>query len=514
MEINTRIQFPYNSEFTYETTLSRINLEKEMEADYESGLGFQIKEPQKLTKTLKSPDSIYSEKFMKTLQDPDAFSDRYSCAKGCTKGIDNARLICPICGTEVKFIGDNFEIFGWIQLKDPYKIIHPNLYKSLERYIGASTLLAIIEPDVDLNENGNPMSKLDRKIYEKKLKRKYVKHSKVDKTFAGIGMEAFMERFDEILEYYHEKNKLNKLEYYDDIIKNRDKVFTASIPVYSTGMRPFKVENGVFTFEGTNAIFNIMAKLAGKINADSLGMHKLFKYRSSLLFDLQDRYNVLYKEIEKTIAGKKGNIRLLIGGRCAFTTRSVIIPDITLRTDEIRLPYHALVEMLQQTIINVLVRTYNITYAKAYSIWYKAQISPNPRVRDIVENLIKYHNGIPVIINRNPTIQFGSILMMRCIGINDAFVMSVPLTVLPGLAADFDGDCLNILYVPNQRFVEIAMDIFNPRNRMVISPNDGKFNNQMNVNKDILINANALINLGRDSYTDEELSLIRDCKLG
>ena len=104
--------------------------------------------------------------------------------------------------------------------------------------------------------------------------------------------------------------------------------------------------------------------------------------------------------------------------------------------------------------------------------------------------------------------------MMRCIGINDAFVMSVPLTVLPGLAADFDGDCLNILYVPNQRFVEIAMDIFNPRNRMVISPNDGKFNNQMNVNKDILINANALINLGRDSYTDEELSLIRDCKLG
>lgn len=104
--------------------------------------------------------------------------------------------------------------------------------------------------------------------------------------------------------------------------------------------------------------------------------------------------------------------------------------------------------------------------------------------------------------------------MMRCVGINDEFVMSMPVQVLKGLAADFDGDCLNILYVPNQKFVDVAMDIFNPRNRMVISPNDGKFNNQMNVNKDILINTNSLISLGRDSYTEEELEMIRDCQRG
>ena len=441
MQVNSRVTYPLNSEFEYQTQLIRLNLEKEMEKDLSSGKGFLIKEPQNLKKTLKSPDSIYSEKFMKTLQDPDAFTDRYSCKCGATKGIDNNRLLCPYCQTEVKYIGDDFEIFGWIKINEPYKIIHPNLYKTLESYFGASNLEAIIEPDVDLNENGMPMTSYDRKIYEKKLKRKYVKHTKIDKTYAGIGMMDFMEKFDEILEYFHEKNKGKKIEYYNDIVTNRENIFTGAIPVYSTGMRPFKVENGVFNFEGTNAIFNIMAKLAANVNKDNLAIHKGFKYRAGLLYDLQLRYNKLYKEIEKIIAGKKGNIRLLIGGRCSFTSRNIIVPDPKLRMDEIRLPYNALLELMQQTIINILANTYNCTYARAYSIWFKAQISFSQTIYDIIMNLINHHNGIPVIVNRNPTINYGSILAMRCIGINKTFTMSMPLQVLPGrLNAPYTGN--------------------------------------------------------------------------
>ena len=91
-----------------------------------------------------------------------------------------------------------------------------------------------------------------------------------------------------------------------------------------------------------------------------------------------------------------------------FSARSVITPSPDLRIDEVRLPYKCLVELLQQTIVNILQKSYNITYAEAYKIWYKAQIKKNPRVWDIIESIIKnYDRGIPVLINRNPTIQYG-----------------------------------------------------------------------------------------------------------
>jgi hypothetical protein len=81
---------------------------------------------------------------------------------------------------------------------------------------------------------------------------------------------------------------------------------------------------------------------------------------------------------------------------------------------------------------------------------------------------------------------------------------------LHGLATcvNIRGDCLNILYIPNKAFWEAAMLCFNPRNSMMISKNDGRFNNQVNVFKDILINANGIINLARDNYSKEQLDRI------
>ena len=506
MQLHTTLQYPFNENYEFRTRLVRLNMEDEMKKDIESGKGFFIKEPQVLNKSLKSSDSIYSDTFMKTLQDPDAFSNMYSCKCGATKGADFAGMTCKYCNTEVKFIGDDFEIFGWIKIKEPYAIIHPNLFKSLEQYFGQSVLAEIIEPEVELNENGMPMTAYDKRLYEIKMKRKYKKRaSKVDKTFAGIGIMEFRNRFDEILEYFHKKNKAKKLDYYNDIIQNKDKIFIHEIPVYSTGLRPFKTEGGRFTFEGTNAIFNIMARLAAKVNKDELAIYRIPKYRMALLWDLQTRYNALYTEVVHILEGKKGNIRLLIGGRCSFTSRSVITPDPKLRIDEVKIPYHSLVELLQQTIVNILSNSYNLSYAKAYMIWYRSQIKIDQKVWDIIDNLIKYYDGIPLIINRNPTIEYGSIVAMRCIGINDTYTMSMPLQVLTGLNADFDGDTLNILYIPNKAFWKSAVDCFNPRNAMMISRNDGRFNNNVNVFKDILISVNGVLYLSRNKYTNKEL---------
>ena len=99
---------------------------------------------------------------------------------------------------------------------------------------------------------------------------------------------------------------------------------------------------------------------------------------------------------------------------------------------------------------------------------------------------------------------------MRVRAINDDYTMSMPLQVLKGLAADFDGDTLNIVYVPNYNFVENALEIFNPRNSMMISRNTGEVSTQTLPIKDTITNANNLINLGRKWYSNEDKNAIEN----
>ena len=84
--------------------------------------------------------------------------------------------------------------------------------------------------------------------------------------------------------------------------------------------------------------------------------------------------------------------------------------------------------------------------------------------------------------------------------------MSISLAVLPLLAADFDGDTLNILYLYNKDFIEQAEQIISPR-VMYISRNDARCNADLLPARDTIINANGLKSL--HEYTDEEINNIK-----
>ena len=199
--------------------------------------------------------------------------------------------------------------------------------------------------------------------------------------------------------------------------------------------------------------------------------------------------------------------------RYNFSCRSVIRQDATLRVDQVKLPYVELVKCLQQPIINILVRNYNISPSEAYDWWYKSITKKDERIAQILDNLIHANpEGLPVLINRNPTINYGSILQMFVVGYTDTLTMSVPLQVLKSLAADFDGDVLNILHIINRAFFERCNIVFNPRNAMYISRIDGKLNSDLIVQRDTLINANTFLHLGRKNYTEEQLKAIKETK--
>lgn len=74
------------------------------------------------------------------------------------------------------------------------------------------------------------------------------------------------------------------------------------------------------------------------------------------------------------------------------------------------------------------------------------------------------------------------------------------------------GDVLNTIVIISDAFYEACRMIFNPRNAMYISHDDGLFNTQVCIERDSVINANTLMNLGRKNYTKKQLDNIKVLK--
>lgn len=494
-EINFSLEYPYNDLFDYETQLERIDLDKERSDDIKSGKGFIIDAPKSIKKDVKLQQGIFSNRYGNTLHDADSYNGKYRCDCGFTKGASRHGEICETCGTMVKYRDDDVTIFGYMVLKEAYRIIHPNLFRSLEAFIGVNCLNRIIEPEINVDQDG--------RIIETEPTKK-----KKDEPFKGIGLIEFRNRFEEIMSFYLKKFP-NKRHYYNDIMSNKNIVFTCTIPVYSALLRPSKLDTtggGGLKYEVTNENYNLLSALVYRCNDDRLHINRKKKEKYQLMYDIQYQFNEIYAELKEVLAHKKGDLRSSLGGRYSFSARCVIKQGTDLKPDQVRLPYHALCELLQQVIINILQKSYNFLYADAYKKWYKAQITFDQVVYDIIDGLIKASpEGLDVLINRNPTINFGSILAVKVIGINMDYTMSVSLQVLKIMGADFDGDSLNVLYLYNRDFIEAAQ-IMSPR-QMFISKNDGRCNEDMIHARDTIINANALKSLG-DDYTEEELAEI------
>ena len=291
-ELNVKLLYPYSEEFYYETKLERINLDKEREHDLLTNNGFIVSEPQSIKKDIKKYKSIFSTRFGQGLRDMDPYANRYSCPCGETTGRVNNKTKCKFCGQEVKYVDDNFNYFGWIITSIP--IIHPNIYNTISHIIGKDVLDNILKPIDKKDKDGYSIE------YEVPK----------DEPYFGVGLIYFREHFWEIIDYY---TTPSKLEFYLDLKTNEDCIFTHSIPVYTTQLRPFDINGSTLSFEGTNGLYNMMAKLSHEINNKSLKMFKKKKNKNQLLYDLQVKYLKLYQEIIDILSTKKGQIRSLFG---------------------------------------------------------------------------------------------------------------------------------------------------------------------------------------------------------
>lgn len=287
IEVNTR--YSENSLFDYSTKLERVNLDQSRRHDILNGDGFIVTSRKNIKEDVKDPNGIFSVKYGPGLQDVNAFGNRYRCKCGHTTQRFYHGLTCPVCGTKVEYRDENFGMFGYICLKDPYYLIHPNLFNSIAFFIGEREFMNIITPVHKKDEDGHDIPIIPPK----------------DEPYFGIGMIDFHDRFDEIIEYYRVKRP-NKMDYYENIVDDRDKVFTQSVPVFTIHLRPYRIDGDMLHFEGTNAIYKVMTKLASDINMDKTKMDKKVKPKNQLLFDFQMKFKELYDELTKILSGKKG----------------------------------------------------------------------------------------------------------------------------------------------------------------------------------------------------------------
>lgn len=510
VDLRRPAQYPYSDDYDYYVEQEIINMDEECKHDLETNNGFRITARQNVNTNLKSIDGIYSPLYGQGLQDESPYIERTRCKCGKTMGKLNNRTICPYCHTAVKFRGDNFEYFGWIIL-DNFCYIHPTLFNHIQSLIGEDELDRILLYTEELDQDGKPIPK---------------EFTSKEESFRGIGMIAFEQRFDEIITYYANKRK-SKMPIYEFIMQHREKVFAHCIPVYTLLLRPIKIKDGHLCFEGTNQEYNIVATEATILNTKKTIK---FKRQETLLYHIQVKFMKVIKTIDLILAGKKGAIRGLFGGKYNFISRCVIVPEPELfydddgvtpltpmvddsPVDRVALPYVCVMEMLKEVIINVIQKTYNISYLDAYLRWYDGLLKVDPIIVSIIKTLIKRHpsgRGIPVLINRNPTIRYGSIMQMYCSKIYiDSYAMGLPLQVLTPLNADFDGDVLNILWIINKSFLKDAERVFNPRNAMMVDRNDGYMASDMCHSRDTMLNVNNISLLAKDAYTPEEVQNLK-----
>lgn len=497
------ISYPINDEYEFETFLQRVDLDKKAEESLDQGNGFIIADSKKsFDKDLRDPEGMFSPNFGQTLSDMNPFMHRYKCQCGKTQMKFYNGFTCPHCGTQVRRVDDNYEYFGW-KILNNNRYIHPNIFESIQSLIGADRLDQILYYVDERDEDGHISTGNKRKSFKNRKKT-----PKSKDKFDGIGINAFIEKYDEIIEYYHRK-KSGSDELYNDLVKNKSKTFPKSIPVFTTYLRPYDNNGKDFPYESTNGMYKMILTHATILNKNELKIDSFNKAKEESLYKLQMNINRLYQEIIDILSGKKGNIRQLFGGRYAHTARAVIVQNPQLEIDQVTLPYFCLVELLQHQIVNILMKSNNISYYDASNILDRATRQPDEMIIKIINSILMSNGkGLPILINRNPTINRGGVLQMYCVGMTMTYTMGIPLQILKLLAADFDGDALNIMLIINKAFSIRAEQLLNPRNSMYISNNNGRTNTDVIPNKDTIKNANAMIYLSRDKYSKEQLDNI------
>lgn len=236
------------------------------------------------------------------------------------------------------------------------------------------------------------------------------------------GINHFVENYDEVINLLLERKILGQkfierskfLEFTD---KYRDCFFTTVLPV--TNRNSFIVEqSGTANFTDTKALAGVDVFLT--INNLHHGRLKtpVPKKESVIVKCINDLANHNEKYLTDKVFSKPGQIRKHVAGtRLNFTSRAVIT-SLHGAHDywEVHLPWGMSIELFKEHIRSKLLHDYGMTPDEIVTLVQSHVTKYHPVLDEVMQKLIKEapyytpegkHKGIPIILNRNPTLQRG-----------------------------------------------------------------------------------------------------------
>lgn len=421
----------------------------------------------------------------------------YRCKCGNLKGKFYNNVVCEKCGEPVKYVEANIEKCGWIDLTgakynedgqvieagSENKVIKYTAYLFLEKIIGKKNLVKIISMSDKITVVGD----IDQNAIDEE------RNLSPENKYWYTGIIKFYQDYQEILDYYYNLHQISNQELYD-FVSDKFSVFTDKIPVIPAVLRLcMRTADGGLKLDEINNIYIRIIK-ANKIINNKTTTLELIK--NSLLQIIQGEYFSLNEYVIDLIRGKEGLIRNQIcGARIDFSARSIITPAFAgYKIDELVVPYRQFLELYKFEIINILSKVKKISLKEAEIIHFNASLKMDEEVYSLMTKMIK-DNEVIVLLNRNPSINYGSILALRIAAIKHDFndlTMSLHNSILTPLAGDFDGDVLNLYSLKDNETKELYKEIFSPVSLLIDSKN-GKFNDELNLERDQILGLNSLL---------------------
>lgn len=427
----------------------KLNLDAVCQLDIQSGVGIRLDSVEmfdKKNKNEKIMTGLMSPHFGTDFSDETAFKERYRCKCGKYQGKMFSDMVCDVCGTKVEYHDIDLNKTGWIIL-DKFKCMSPiyqaKLADALGKFEGERVLDKIIE--MDYKDGEDP-------IFTDKELANIKKH-----PFTKKGAIWLSENIDEVLDFY-EKRKPSKAKAFHELRTEKDRMFTHCIPVFTSLLRTeMPGEKGSKEYKlKINTCYKAIIRTVNAINSlsEEISPTDEFDINDLTLNSIDILLGSIYKEIDKIfeityqdLTNKNGIITSkVLGGRYNFSARNIIIPSARsgrLDSDEIEISYVAFMELYRYEIQNLYAKMYDATPTQANSAWKKAINHFDERFYNVIDSMLhdpEYKGKLGVLINRNPSINYGSFIYVHIVSVKRDFsdkTLTISTHILTPLNADF-----------------------------------------------------------------------------
>ena len=348
-----------------------------------------------------------------------------SCDCGHLIGNYYEDIKCRKCGTHCKSsLFKEIRNDAWLEIPSIIKgVLNPQVYRIISDWIGKFNRKPILAQILNMNEPREPITGTP--------------------FFTGMGFNWFYDNFDAFINFYlashpTETGRSVAPDMQRFLESTGKAIWCTKLPILSKYIQPVAKASATVRYADEDienlfkAIFSfrsiLLAERMMKFSADHIDKHffrvygEFITYTDNILvFKLPKKHSVMRKHV--------------FGSRYHCTCRTVAVPITDPHDcDEIFLPWKLGIMVYKYHIISVLVNKRGLSVFEAYNKVMDAINIYDHQIDIIMQELIAEcpYKGLPMLMNRNPSLKIGSIQLLFVTKIKPAFKNNpFPNTIKP-----------------------------------------------------------------------------------